>query len=245
MATALVRRAVRELGRLPSLQSVRHGSKAVTRHRKAMHFERQKMLAVTEYIPPKPAIPEECLAPKSRRTHIEEDNPLVRLLCSQLNSVLQECKMVAVFQRNAVGSEDLLLLRHGLLKHGIQIKHFPNQVVKKSLVQCQLQAMEPLFIGQTFLIVSRDVKVKEMLQNVRKVPQVELLGACIERRLLSRQGVMAYAKMPSLESLQGQVVGTLSAMAAQTCSLLAQHSTQLCSNLEQHIKEQSAEEKST
>lgn len=39
-------------GWFPLTQIVRHGSKAVTRHRKPMHFVKQKLMAVTEYIPP-------------------------------------------------------------------------------------------------------------------------------------------------------------------------------------------------
>lgn len=62
------------LGRLPTLQTIRCGSKAVTRHRRVMHFQRQKLMAVTEYIPPKPAINPRCLPsppsppPEVRRT---------------------------------------------------------------------------------------------------------------------------------------------------------------------------------
>lgn len=57
-------------GWLPALQLVRHGSKAVTRHWKAMHFQRQKLMAVTEYLAPRPAIPPRCLAP--RKEKVEE-----------------------------------------------------------------------------------------------------------------------------------------------------------------------------
>jgi len=55
-------------GWLPLTQSVRHGSKAVTRHRKPVHFLKQKLLAVTEYIPPTPAAPPAALAPRVRKT---------------------------------------------------------------------------------------------------------------------------------------------------------------------------------
>ncbi|MBW02418.1 Oxysterol-binding protein-related protein 7, partial [Eschrichtius robustus] len=51
---------------LPTRQLVRYGSKAVTRHRRVMHFERQKLMAVTEYIPPKPAVNPRCLPPPPR-----------------------------------------------------------------------------------------------------------------------------------------------------------------------------------
>lgn len=55
-------------GWLPLTQSVRHGSKAVTRHRKPVHFLKQKLLAVTEYIPPTPAAPPGALVRRVRKT---------------------------------------------------------------------------------------------------------------------------------------------------------------------------------
>ncbi|KAM4623096.1 large ribosomal subunit protein uL10m [Discoglossus pictus] len=245
MAAALVRGVTRQLGWLPSLQCVRHGSKAVTRHRKAMHFERQKLMALTEYIAPKPAVPERCIIPRTKPNTKGEDGPLERLLCSQLDTVLRECKMVAVFQSNAVGAEDMLHLRHRLLKHDIHLKHFPNQVVRKTIAQSPLRAMLPLFIGKTFLMVSHQVKVKEMLQCSRSLSQVQLLGAYIENRLLSRHGVLNYSKLPTKEVLQAELLGTLTLMASQTSSLLTQHSVQLCSLLELHLKEQTENKQSS
>nr|DBA22375.1 TPA: hypothetical protein GDO54_013407 [Pyxicephalus adspersus] len=145
--------------------------------------------------------------------------------------------MFAVFQRNSITSEDLLLFRHKLFKHGIHVKVFPLQVIKKVLGQLQLEAMLPLFIGHTLIVVSSQAKVKEMLQAARTVPQTLLLGAFIENKLLSQQGVVNYSKLPSKETLQGQLVSTLTTMTSQTSSLLAHHSTHLSRLLEQHSKE--------
>ncbi|KAM9296986.1 large ribosomal subunit protein uL10m [Gastrophryne carolinensis] len=239
MAAALLRGAARELAWLPSLQCVRHGSKAVTRHKKAMHFERQKILALTEYIPPKPSL-ENCFKPRPKRGETNELNPMEEFLCTQLSAVLQDSKIVAVFQRNAIGAEDFLLLRHRLFKHGIHIKVFSKQVLKKVLDPSPLQGLLPLFIGQTFLVVSSEPKVKEMMQAARTVPQIELLGAFVEDRLLSRQGVVNYSKLPSKEMLQGQLVGTLTNITTQTSHLLAHHSAHLCRILEQRRQKEDA-----
>ncbi|XP_073539591.1 large ribosomal subunit protein uL10m isoform X2 [Phyllobates terribilis] len=237
MAATLVRGAARELAWLPSLQCVRHKSKAVTRHKKALHFERQKILALTKYIAPKPAISESCVKPTVVADDTGKENLLEKFLCAQLGTVIQENKMVAVFQRNSIGTEDFLHLRHRLHKHEIFIKIFPLQVLRKVLGQSHLQALLPLFIGQTFLLVSPHAKVKEMLQAIRTAPQIQLLGAFVENRILSKQGIVNYSKLPSKEMLQGQLVGTLTVLTAQTPSLLTHHSTRLCTMLEQHSKE--------
>nr|KAF6292192.1 mitochondrial ribosomal protein L10 [Pipistrellus kuhlii] len=118
-------------GRLPTLQTVRHGSKAVTRHRRVMHFERQKLMAVTEYIPPKPAISPQCLAPPSKP--VQEETGLIRLIRREIAAVFQNNRMIAICQNIPMSSEDKLLMRHRLRKHNILVKAFPNQFLKPFL----------------------------------------------------------------------------------------------------------------
>ncbi|XP_069809362.1 large ribosomal subunit protein uL10m [Dendropsophus ebraccatus] len=243
MAATLVRGVARELAWLPSLQCVRHRSKAVTRHKRATHFQRQKILALTQYIAPKPAISEACVKQKARADDTVKENLLEKFLCSQLENIIQENKMVAVFQRNAIGADDFLHLKHRLHKHEIYIKVFPLQVIRKVLGQSHLQGLLPLFFGHTFMVVSPHAKAKEMLQAIRAAPQIQLLGACIENRLLSKQGIVNYSKLPSKELLQGELVGTLTMLTAQTSSLLTHHSAQLSTMLEQHAKEEGKEAK--
>uniref|UniRef100_A2A715 Large ribosomal subunit protein uL10m n=1 Tax=Mus musculus TaxID=10090 RepID=A2A715_MOUSE len=116
---------------LPTLQTVRHGSKAVTRHWRVMHFQRQKLMAITEYIPPKPAINPRCLPPPPKPP--KEESGLVRLLRQDIVAVFRDNRMIAVCQNVALSAEDKLLLRHQLRKHKIFIKVFPSQVLKPFL----------------------------------------------------------------------------------------------------------------
>lgn len=53
----------------------------------------------------------------------------MRLLKRDLETIFNECKMIAVLQNNATNAEDMLLLKHRLRKHDITIKFFPNQVM--------------------------------------------------------------------------------------------------------------------
>uniref|UniRef100_A0A8V5H5U4 Large ribosomal subunit protein uL10m n=1 Tax=Melopsittacus undulatus TaxID=13146 RepID=A0A8V5H5U4_MELUD len=207
----------------PALQLVRRGSKAVTRHWKAMHFQRQKLMAVTEYVAPRPAVPPRCRPPDTG------PRPLPR-------EAFRDNRMIAVCQYNAMAGDDVVLLRHYLRRHNIEVKFFLNEIVRPVLAQSKYRNLLPLFVARNLLLVSREAKAKEMLRVLKGVPQVNLLGACIDDTILSRQGVENFAKLPSLEVVQGQAVGALSLLPSQTSSLLQCSSAHLTALLDQHIR---------
>ncbi|CAM2108882.1 unnamed protein product [Caretta caretta] len=235
-ATALCCRGLCRTGWLPTLQIVRY-AKSVTRHWKAMHFERQKLMAVTEYIAPKPAIPEKCVTPYIRA--IKEENGYAKLLRRQVTETFRDSKMIAVCQHNFIPSEEMLLMKHRLRKHNIHVKFFPNEIVRPYLSVSKYKNLLPLFVGCSLMLVSPEIKAKEMLRILKNVPQINLLGACIDNTILSNQGVVNYSKLPTMEIIQGQVVGTLSLLASQTCALLHHSPVHLTALLDQYIKEQS------
>ncbi|XP_065433724.1 large ribosomal subunit protein uL10m [Chrysemys picta bellii] len=235
-AVALCCRGPRRTGWLPTLQIVRH-AKAVTRHWKAMHFERQKLMAVTEYIAPKPAVPEKCITPYIKA--VKEENGYAKLLHWQVVETFRDSRMIAVCQHNFTPSEEMLLMKHRLRKHNIHVKFFPNEIVRPYLSVSKYKNLLPLFVGFNLMLVSPEIKVKEMLRILKNVPQITLLGACIDDTILSKQGVINYSKLPSMEITQGQVVGTLSLLASQTCALVQHSSVHLTGLLDQYIKQQS------
>ncbi|MEQ2302631.1 YmL10 [Ameca splendens] len=174
MTATLCATLLRNQGWLPLIQSVRHGSKAVTRHKKPLHILKQKLLAVTQYMPPvRPVAPG---AYPSKNKHVQEDNGFTLLLKKDLKKVFEECKMIAVVQKNSGSAEEMLVLKHRLFKHGIRVKFFPNQVTRSFLSDSVYCNMAPLFIGPTVLFVSKEPKVKEMLSALKANPQMTLLG---------------------------------------------------------------------
>ncbi|NXL67483.1 RM10 protein, partial [Chordeiles acutipennis] len=222
-------------GWVPVLQLVRRGSKAVTRHWKAMHFQRQKLMAVTEYLAPRPAVPPRCLAP--RRETREEDEGYARLLRRQVEQLFRASRMVAVCQYNSMPDEDVVLMRQYLRKHNIEVKFVLNEIVRPVLSQSKYKNLLPLFVARNILLVSPETRVKEMLRVLKGVPQVNLLGACIDDTILSKQGVESFAKLPTLEVSQGQTVGALTLLPSQTSSLLQRGPAHLAALLDQHIQQ--------
>ncbi|XP_029934117.1 large ribosomal subunit protein uL10m [Myripristis murdjan] len=237
MAATLCAKLLPKQGWLPLTQSVRHGSKAVTRHRKPMHILRQKLMAVTEYIPPKRVAPRGAYPPQTKK--VQEESGLALLLKREVQRVFQDCKMIAVAQNNASNSEDMMLLKYRLYKHGIAVKFFPNQVIRSFLADSIYSNMAPLFIGPTVLLVSKEPKAKEMLATLKHSPQMVLLGACVENTLLSAQGVASYSKLPSVTVVQGELVSGLTMLTSHTASMLQRHPAHLSALLQQYVKQQS------
>ncbi|XP_051274244.1 39S ribosomal protein L10, mitochondrial [Dicentrarchus labrax] len=240
MAATLCAKLLPKPGWLPLTQSVRHGSKAVTRHRRPMHLLKQKILAVTEYVPPKRPFPPGAYPSETKR--VQEESPFAILLKKQLEKMFQDCKMVAVVQNNACNAEDMLTLRHRLYKHGITVRFFPNPVARSFLSSSVYCNMAPLFIGPIVLFVSKEPKVKQMLTILRASPQMILVGACIDNTLLSAQGVVSYSKLPSITVVQGELVSGLTMLTSHTASLMQRHPVHLSALLQQHVKQQSSDD---
>ncbi|XP_022050261.2 39S ribosomal protein L10, mitochondrial [Acanthochromis polyacanthus] len=240
MAATLCGKLLHKQGWLPVIQSVRHGSKAVTRHRKPVHILKQKLLAVTQYVPPTQVVPKG--AYPSERQEVKEESSFVLLLKRELKKLFQDYKMVAVVQNCNSNAEDMRTLKHRLHRHGITVKFFPNQVMHSFLHDSVYSNMAPLFIGPTVLFVSKEPKAKEMLTSLRSSPQMTLLGACIDDTLLSAQGVVSYSKLPSVNVVQGELVSGLTMMTAHTASMLQRHPAHLSALLQQYVKQQSSEE---
>uniref|UniRef100_A0A8C3NVW5 Large ribosomal subunit protein uL10m n=1 Tax=Cyanoderma ruficeps TaxID=181631 RepID=A0A8C3NVW5_9PASS len=219
---------------LPALQLLRRGSKAVTRHWKAMHFQRQKLLALTEYLPPRPAVPPRCL-PRPSPEGQQEDG-YVRVLRRQAEQTLRASRMVAVCHYSPMAEEDVATLQHYLRRHNIHLKFVLNEVIRPVLAQSKYRNLLPLFVCRNVLLVSPEAPARQMLRVLKGVPQVTLLGACIDDTILSRQGVENFARLPSLEASQGQTVAALSLLSSQTSSLLQRGPAHLTALLDEHIR---------
>ncbi|XP_014747738.1 PREDICTED: 39S ribosomal protein L10, mitochondrial [Sturnus vulgaris] len=219
---------------LPALQLLRRGSKAVTRHWKAMHFQRQKLMAVTEYLSPRPALPPRCLPRPSTQGHQEDGQ--ARVLRRQVEETLRGSRMVAVCQYNSMPDEDVAMFRHYLRRHNIHVKFVLNEIVRPVLAQSKFRNLLPLFVCRNILLVSPEPRAREMLRVLKGVPQVNLPGACIDDTILSRRGVENFAQLPPLEVSQGQTVAALSLLSSQTSSLLQRGPAHLTALLDEHIR---------
>ncbi|KAM6453485.1 large ribosomal subunit protein uL10m isoform 2-T2 [Liasis olivaceus] len=202
-----------------------------------MHIMRQKLMAVTEYIPPKPLISETCMKP-----HVilpEEETGYERLLLRQVKQTFLENKMIVVCQYNYIPGNDMIILRHQLRKYNIHVKFFPSKVITPFLLESKYKNLLPLFVERNLLLVSMETRAQETLRILKRVPQINMLGACIDNVILSKQGFVNYAKLPSIVTVQGETAGVLSLMTSHTSRLLQRGPAHLSSLLDQYVQQES------
>ncbi|OXB69513.1 UNVERIFIED_CONTAM: hypothetical protein H355_009823, partial [Colinus virginianus] len=172
-----------------------------------------------------------------------------RLLRHQVEEAFRANRMIAVCQYNSMPGEDVVLMRHYLRKHNIEVKFVLNEVAFPATKCCLPQIVRPVLSQSRYknllpLFVSRNILLCQELQHKHSHPLLllscaclSLPGACIDDTILSRQGVENFAKLPSLEASQGQTVGTLALLPSQTCSLLQRGVAHLTALLDGHIQQ--------
>lgn len=117
--------------------------------------------------------------------------------------------------------------------------------------------LEPIVntgLGRNVFLFFKEDQLKKNLTLMRRMPHFVLLGnfdlkilvkkilyefhkgGMINQKLYTRSGIQDYAKLENLETLRGQLVGTLNALLAQVPNTLSAPINNLSQALSQHSK---------
>lgn len=145
--------------------------------------------------------------------------------------------MVAVLQYGDLNTTEWEDLRFNLSTKDIGLKVFPNRVTHKALEDSIYSNIVPLFSCTTCIMYSKEPKVKTMIDAIKKQSKLELLGAKVENRLLSKSNTQEFSKLPSLQELHGQLAQLLQKPASNLSYLVEQNQRQLSGNLSQFVNQ--------
>lgn len=79
-----------------------------------------------------------------------QDNGYAQLLRRQVEEVFRDNRMIAICQYNSMPDEDLVLMRHYLRKHNIEVKFVLNEV------GTELPGRNPVWLSGGMVDESRD-----------------------------------------------------------------------------------------
>ncbi|KAH8402987.1 hypothetical protein KR222_002365, partial [Zaprionus bogoriensis] len=223
--------------RSPLLQFLRFRGKINIQRPKEPHYERARVIAVTqpEYAKPPKALT--CFQTRAQRTATEVENPYNAIIAREVRNWLDHSRLVAIFHLNSITADELFRVRVQLHKQNLHLKSYGRKIIGQAVTGTAYEAIMPLFYSNHCIVFSPDQqRVGTLLRITRKVPQMLLLGGIVEQTLLSRNELMAFAQMPSLQVAQAQLVQTLNQAAGTVVQQLQAHQVNLVKVLDVHAK---------
>lgn len=159
--------------------------------------------------------------------------PYEKIIARELRNWMEHSRMIAVFHRNWLHSEDELDLKIQLKRENMYYKVYGRAVVNEGLKDSPYTGIEPLMLAPTGFIFCPDMKVPALLKILKTFPQLVLIAGYLEGRLLTHDKFMDYGKL-DLQSVQADLVSTLQKAGGNNlCRQLTHHQTTLTNVLKQ------------
>jgi len=155
----------------------------------------------------------------------------------EAQELLTQNQMVAVCHRLPTTNRDFLQLRAKIFLAGLQLRFIRNDLAIKATENTKLQNLKPYFNSSNAYIISEVPKIPELIKVLKKCPELQLLGGLVEDRIMSRDELLAAAKLPPLDVVRGQLVSLLASHASTTSRLLGHHQGALSASLTQLVKQ--------
>lgn len=225
----------------PIIQFKRFRGKINIQRPQLPHYDRALFNAVTKPIIPLPTVTQICYENRLQGKAAKEtvDHPYERIIAKEVYNWLNYSKLVGIFHINSITAEELFKVRVAFHNKNMHYKSYGKSIIKKAVVNTKYEAMLPLFESKNAVVFSADPQAAQMLKIIKKVPQIILMAAIVEDRLMSKNEVVNYANLPNLTIAQSQLVGVLNSAAGALVNNLQAHQTNLCHSLDAYAQQSS------
>jgi len=222
------------------VQTKRFRGKINIQRPRAPHFERAVFNAATEPIFLKVPVVQQCRqkmlarledGPREKRTH-----PYERILAREIRERFDSSAMILVCHLNSIKEYDLFKIRVPLHQKGVTLKRYGPRLIKIALRETRYESMLPLLESSYCLLLSPEKNINHVLPILRKTQKLILLGGVLDNRYMSRNQLVEYSQLPSLDVARAQFAATLHLAGNSIVNKLQAHQSNLCSLLDLHAK---------
>ena len=112
-------------------------------------------------------------------------------------------------------------LRNKMRNENCSFKVTKNKITRLALKDTKYQHMDDMFRGPTAIGSSKDpvMAAKVLVDFANENEKLVIIGGGLEDKSLSKDEVVALAKLPSLDDLRGKLVGLIQAPASKIARL--------------------------
>jgi large subunit ribosomal protein L10 len=143
-------------------------------------------------------------------------------LVSALNQSFESANLVVVTLQSGLTVAEVSGLRAQMRAAGASYKVSKNRLTRLALEGTKYKALESLFTGPTAIATSEDpvAAAKVCVEFAKKNEKLTIVGGAMGDTVLDPAGIMALAKLPSLDELRGKLIGVLQAPATKVAGVV-------------------------
>lgn len=144
-------------------------------------------------------------------------------LIKTLNSAFGVATSVVVTHQTGMTVAESGELRQKMREVGATYKVTKNRVTKLALQGTPFEDLAEFFTGPTAVSTSSDAiaAARTIFEFTKTNDKVSIVGGGLDGKILSKEEVVALAKLPSLDELRGKIVGLLQAPAGKVAGVIA------------------------
>ena len=131
-------------------------------------------------------------------------------------------------------------LRNKMRNDNCSFRVTKNKITRLALKDTKYQHMDEMFRGPTAIGSSKDpvMAAKVLVNFANENEKLVIIGGGLEDKSLSKDDVVALAKLPSLNDLRGKLVGLLQAPASKITRLTKEPLTKVLRTISQKSQQQ-------
>ena len=131
-------------------------------------------------------------------------------------------------------------LRNKMRNDNCSFKVTKNKLTRLALKDTKYQHMDEMFRGPTAIGSSKDpvMAAKVLVNFANENEKLVIIGGGLEDKSLSKDEVVALAKLPSLNDLRGKLVGLLQAPASKIARLTKEPASKVLRIISQKSQQQ-------
>lgn len=143
-------------------------------------------------------------------------------LVADMRSKLESSSLVVVARQSGLTVEEVTGLRRNMRAANAEFKVLKNTLAQIAVKGTKLEGLTEMLIGPTTLAYSVDsiAAAKALVEFANKNDKIEVVGACLDGKVLQKAEVKALATLPSLDELRGKLIAIINAPATKLATLL-------------------------
>ena len=156
-------------------------------------------------------------------------------LVKTLHNTFEGSASVVVVHCNGLTVSESTELRSKMREDNCNFKVTKNKIARLALKETKYHHMDEMFRGPTAIGSSEDpvMAAKVLVNFANENEKLVIIGGGLEDKSLSKDDVVALAKLPSLNDLRGKLVGLLQAPASKIARLTKEPASKVLRTISQ------------